>query len=95
MKNHEDSWRFTEYFPVLEKVVNKGKLRLNSEKRAKKMVHPARFELTTFYSGGRRSIQLSYGCITLLTIASFYRFATAFPGNLAKIRKVLLSMQKL
>ena len=28
----------------------------------KKMVHPARFELTTFYSGGRRSIQLSYGC---------------------------------
>lgn len=31
---------------------------------AKKMVHPARLELTTFYSGGRRSIQLSYGCFS-------------------------------
>ena len=28
------------------------------------MVHPSRLERETFYSGGRRSIQLSYGCIT-------------------------------
>ena len=28
-----------------------------------KMVHPARFERTTFGSASQRSIQLSYGCI--------------------------------
>ena len=27
------------------------------------MVHPARFERTTFGTGNQRSIQLSYGCI--------------------------------
>ena len=27
------------------------------------LVHPARFELTTFGSASQRSIQLSYGCI--------------------------------
>ena len=32
------------------------------------MVHSARFELTTYCSGGNRSIQLSYECFSRKTI---------------------------
>ena len=47
--------------PAVTKKKNASRTGFRVE-NAKKMVHPARFELTTFYSGGRRSIQLSYGC---------------------------------
>lgn len=40
------------------------------------MVHSARFELTTYCSGGNRSIQLSYECNRIfITIQSFFYFA--------------------
>ena len=38
---------------------------LSEIRTAFKLVHPARFERTTFAFGGQRSIQLSYGCLTL------------------------------
>ena len=38
--------------------------------RDKEMVRPERFELPTYSSGGCRSIQLSYGRVTLVYIGT-------------------------
>lgn len=55
------------------------------------MVHSARFELTTYCSGGNRSIQLSYECIEIsFTIQSFLYFATGFYCFSKKYFKIFL-----
>ena len=54
--------RFAPFCSFRQQKAKTPQNRDSEAKKAKKMVHPTRFELMTFYSGGRRSIQLSYGC---------------------------------
>ena len=54
--------RFAPFCSFQQQKAKTPQNRDSEAKKAKKMVHPTRFELMTFYSGGRRSIQLSYGC---------------------------------
>ena len=44
------------------------------------MVHSARFELTTYCSGGNRSIQLSYECAQCRTILPIPQFRNPKSG---------------
>ena len=67
--------RFAPFCSFRQQKAKTPQNRDSEAKKAKKMVHPTRFELMTFYSGGRRSIQLSYGCPCPLlhNIFLFYR----------------------
>lgn len=55
------------------------------------MVHSARFELTTYCSGGNRSIQLSYECLYLVLYNTFEISQTA---NSLFLKKNQLSTAK-
>ena len=65
------------FSPALQKDQFRLKISPKNEKtdqktgrrRILKMVHSARFELTTYCSGGNRSIQLSYECAQYSTIS--------------------------
>ena len=76
-RKHRGKCENSGFSPALQKDQFSLKISPKNEKtdqktgrrRILKMVHSARFELTTYCSGGNRSIQLSYECAQYSTIS--------------------------